>query len=560
MSNINLFLRDNLGSISAKNMQVAPNIDQKKLNNAVTSFEYSGSPSNVAGLFDSTLFGSGKDGLLFTGEQVIYHASFSDPIPISYQSISDVQFVPSTVGEDGKKSDPSVVINRREGAPVIIKYLGDCNYQKLAEILVSIHTEFKEFKEEKQLVTIEELSESLKEAYLKVVINMAYDNDGVVDEKEFAEILLLITRLNLTPETRVKLRGYMSSSEGLDSMEELMQIIDQESPEGHVKALHISLVKDLINVHMITSGSTVDNFQFLKKYRELLSVTDEEIDLTVTAIKTDHEMLKEEVTDDQLVTAMKILSAKAAAVGTPLAAVYISGSVVGMSAAGITSGLASLGMGGVLGLSSMTTGIGVAVLIGVGAYAGIRKLTGANEITRSKRRELMLNEVIKQTQKTISLLIEDINFVTSQLSKYIALHGAQHSQIKKLMMLMSQMTNAGTVLAGKSEQAQGSANKIKCARFLNLNKLKTLTRDPIKEELYGFIVGYYEEVPFTEEKDGEKFEVRKLVVKPGFTSSELEALAKAFEAVGYFSASDVIMGSVEDVASKAKEKISGFFS
>lgn len=560
MSNINLFLRDSLGSVSAKNMQVAPNIDQKKLNNAVKSFEFSGSPSSVAGLFDNTLFGSGKDGLLFTGEQVIYRPSFSDPISISYQFISNVQFVRSSVGEDGKKTDPSIVINLQEGASVVIEHMIDCDYQKLAEILTSIHTEFEEFKEEKQLVTIEELSESLKEAYLKVIINMAYDNDGVVDEKEFAEVLLLITRLNLKPDTRVKLRGYMSSIEGLDSMEGLMQIIDQESPEGHVKALHISLVKDLINVHMSTSSSTIDNFQFLKTHRQMLSVTDEEIELTVAAIQTDHKMLKEDVTDDQLVTAMKVLSAKAAAVGTPLAAVYISGSVVGMSAAGITSGLASLGMGGILGLSSMTTGIGVAVLIGVGAYAGIRKLTGVNEITRSKRRELMLNEVIKQTGKTISLLIEDINFITSKLNSYIAAYGVQDAQIKKLMMLMTQMTGAGSVLAEKSEQAQGSANRIKCARFLNLNKLKTLTRDPIKEELYSFIVGYYEEMPFTEEKDGEKIEVKKLAIRPGFTSSEIEALAKAFEAVGYFSASEVIMGNVEDVANKAKEKITGFFS
>lgn len=560
MSNINVFLRDNLGAISTKRMQVAPNIDEKKLNNSVITFGYSGSPSNVAGLFDNTLMGSGKDGLLFTGAQVIYRASFSDPIAVNYASMSGVQYVETPVGKDGKKLEISVVVSHQDGTPVIIKGLLECDFQKLAEVLTRAYSEFEDYKEEKQLITIEELSEPLKVAYLKIIINMAYDNDGVVDEKEFAEILLLMTRLSLTADSRIQLRGYMSSIEGLDSMESLMQIIDQESPEGHVKALHISLVKDLVNVHLSTSGSTVDEFQFLNNHRKMLSVTDEEIELAVAAIQTDHKMLKDDVTDDQLVSAMKALSAKAAAVGTPLAAVYISGSVVGMSAAGITSGLASLGMGGILGLSGMTTGIGVAVLIGVGAYAGVRKLTGANEITRSKRRELMLNEVIKQTQKTISLLIEDINFMASKLNDYMASHGAQDAQIKKLMMLMSQMTSAGTVLAGKSDQAQGSANKIKCARFLNLNKLKSLTRDASKEELYDFITGFYEESSFTENKDGESVEIIKLVIKPGFSSSELEALAKSFEAVGYFSSSEVIKGSVGDAASKAKDKLSGLFS
>lgn len=559
MSNINLFLRENLRFIAGQRMHVAPNIEEKKLNNAVKCFGYSGSSSNIAGLFDNTLLGSGKDGLLFTGEQVIYRPSFSDPIVIEYQSISDVEFVQSSVGNDGKKQGPSVVIKRETGRTVIINDLQECNYRKLAELLTTIYMEFDDYKEESQLVTIEELSETLKVAYLKVIINMAYDNDGVVDEKEYAEILLLMTRLNLSAGARIEIRGYMSSIDDLDSMQSLMQVINQEAPDGHGNALHISLVKDLINVHLSTSGETIDEFQFLNKYRAMLSVTDDEIQLAVDAIKTDHKMLKEDVTDDQLVTAIKMLSAKAAAVGTPLAAVYISGSVVGMSAAGITSGLASLGMGGILGLSGMTTGIGVAVLIGVGAYTGIRKLTGANEITRSKRRELMLHEVIKQTQKTISLLIEDINFMTSKLNDYISSHGAQDAQIKKLMMLMSKMTSAGSVLAVKSDQAQCSVSKIRCARFLNINKLKMLTRDPSKEYLYEYIISFYQEQAFTEEKDGGKIEVVKLVIKPGFTSTEIESLAKSFEAIGYFDSSEVIKSNVGDAASKAKAKLSGFF-
>ena len=125
----------------------------------------------------------------------------------------------------------------------------------------------------------------------------------------------------------------------------------------------------------------------------------------------------------------KELGAKAGAVGVPLAAVYLSGSVIGMSAAGLTSGLATLGLGGFLGFSSMATGIGVAVLLGVGAYKGIKHLTGANEIDKTKRRELMLNEVIKQTQSTVSYLMEDINFITIKLNDVIVNHGVLYEKV-----------------------------------------------------------------------------------------------------------------------------------
>lgn len=87
---------------------------------------------------------------------------------------------------------------------------------------------------------------------------------------------------------------------------------------------------------------------------------------------------------------MKDLVAKAGAVGVLLAAIYFSGSVVGMSSAGITSGLTALRMGGALGFSSMLTGIGSTVLIGVGAYKGIKKVTGISDLENNKQREMML--------------------------------------------------------------------------------------------------------------------------------------------------------------------------
>ena len=560
MTNINVFLRENLGTVSNK-MSIAPQIDEKRLNNAVKSFAFSGNPSNVIALLDNTLLGSGKDGILFTGEQIIYRASFADPVSVPYASIASAEYVETVTGSKSDKIEVSLLIRRQNGTHLSVTGLVNCNYRKLAETLQACVQDFSEYKEERQLVSIDELSEPLKVAYVQAVINMAYDNDDVIDDKEFAEILQLMTRLDLSAETRFTLRAYMASSAVQIPLETLLAQIDSESPAGQIKALHISLAKDLINLFFSTGNRDIGAFAFLQKNRGLLKVTDEEIELAVLAIKNDHDMLRDDMTDDQIVSALKILSAKAAAVGTPLAAVYLSGSVVGMSAAGLTSGLASLGMGGLLGMSGMMTGIGVAVLIGVGTYAGVRKLTGANELTRSKRRELMLNEVIKQTQMTISLVMKDINFITGKLNEYILAHGAQDAKIKQLLGLMTQMTGAGSVLTNKSNSAQASATKLRCAQYLDETKLKSLTREPTKAELYDFILGFYEEssVVITS-KENEEQTLTKLTIKRDKNSKELESLARAFEAIGYFNVSDVLMGTAADVAGKAREKLSGLFS
>lgn len=560
MTNVNVYLRENLPGVTSK-ISIAPNIDEKKLNNAVKAFGFAGSPSNVVALLDNTLMGSGKDGILFTGEQLIYRPSFSDPISVPYASIASAGYVETLTGSKKDKIEASVLISRHDASDLSITALINCDYRKLAETLQGCIDGFNEFKEERQLVPISELSEPLKVAYIQAVINMAYDNDGVVDDKEFAEILQLMTRLELSPETRFTLRAYMASSGAQIPLATLVDQINTQSPSGQIKALHISLVKDLINLFYSTGGREVASLDYLQRNRALLQVSDEEIELAILAIKNDHDMLRDDMTDAQIVSALKLLSAKAAAVGTPLAAVYLSGSVVGMSAAGLTSGLASLGMGGLLGMSSMMTGIGVAVLIGVGAYAGVRKLTGASEINRSKRRELMLNEVIKQTQLTISLVMKDINFITGKLNEYIQAHGAQDEKIKKLMGLMVQMTSAGTVLTDKSSSAQASANKLRCAQYLDEGKVKALTREPTKADLYDFIIGFYEEREIVvASKDEEKQKVTKLVIKSGKSSQELESLARAFEAIGYFNVSDVLKGTTADIAGKARDKLSGLFS
>jgi HD superfamily phosphohydrolase len=172
----------------------------------------------------------------------------------------------------------------------------------------------------------------------------------------------------------------------------------------------------------------------------------------------------------------------------------------------------------------------------------------------------MLNEVIKQTQKTISLLIQDINHITTKLNEYILAHGTHDAQIKKLMLLMTQMTGAGSVLTEKSNTAQSSATKLRCAQYLDESKLKSLTREPTKADLYDFIVNFYEEKAFKEEKDGETREITKLVIKKNQPINDLENLAKAFEAVGYFNMTDVLKGTAADAAGKAKEKLSSLFS
>lgn len=437
----------------------------------------------------------------------------------------------------------------KSGKTIRVENVSECNLEKLADFLNTITDQFESFQEEDQLVALSEMSEELKVAYLKVIVNMTYSDDGLVDENEFAQILLLMTRLELSSESRFILRDYITSLDNLDCLETLFKTIDEFCTPSHNKSVKISLVKDLISVHMSVNDGSYENFAFFKENRNLFDVSEKDVELIIQALKLDFKMLSDDFSDDALTREMKELAAKAGAVGVPLAAVYLSGSVVGMSAAGLTSGLATLGLGGALGFSSMATGIGVAVLLGVGAYKGIKHLTGANELDKTKRRELMLNEVIKQTQSTVSYLMGDINFITIKLNDVISAHGVLDEKVKLLLQKVKLLTSAGNVLTKKGEATQGKCFKLKCPSELNHEKLQSLTREATRQQIYNVVMSFYEEKVIEREKAGETATVKILVLKDGISTIDMEKLAKIFDAIGYYKAADVIKG-----------KLSGIFS
>lgn len=540
MESVNVFIKNNVKTIDEKNVYIAPDIPIKKLNNAIRAFKCEEYQESILAIYDSTLFGSAKDGLVFTGEKFIH----SDHGEFKYSDICSVDYVKNiTTNDKGKEKVEEYTVLNTEDREVVFKYdIGD--KEKFSQFINSIISNFDEFKEENQLVTIAEMSNSLKASYLKVIVNMSFEDDELIDEKELAEIMLLMTRLELQKDTRFEIREYISNI-SLDNKLDLLDLIEKikkESDSSLHESIMMSLVKDLINVFFSISDNISRNFKFLDDNKKLFDLTDDKIELIYEAIENDYKIINNDLDDNQIKQAFSEISAKALASGTPIGAVYLSGTVYGLSAAGMTSGLASLGMGGVLGLSSMATGIGVAALLGVGVYKGAKYLSGASELDKYKTKELILHEVIKQTHKTISLVIEDMNFVIDKLNDTIVNQSNQTKKIKKLVMLVSQFKGALKAVDDKTNKYQNSSNRLKCPKVLDEQRLKTLTSEPTKKSLYNFVIDNYEEQ--TLEMNNKK--VLKMILKEEVDTEVLENISKILNTLDYF-----------DVTSFAKGKIQG---
>ena len=543
MENINLFIKENIKNIGSS-VYVTPEIPEKKLNNIIKALKCESFYESILAIYDDTLFGSAKEGFVFTGQKMI-HSKYGEFI---YSEINSVTYKEDiTVNDDGKeKKDEYIIIKTENNQEHKLKSgLTTLDKKKFSEFLNKIITEFEDYEEEDQLKTISEMSDELKIAYLKIIINMTFIDDEEIDEKELAELFLLMTRLELDKESRFAVRAYITeiSKENIQSIESLLEIIKNNSEASHHQTLMISLAKDLINVYFSTKDTTDRNFKFLDENKILFELSDEEIALAYDTVENDYKLLTEDLDDDAIKKNAKELAGKAAAAGVPLAAVYISGSVIGMSAAGITSGLATLGMG-----MGMTGGLAVIGIIGVLSYKGVKHLTGANELDKYKTRELMLHDVIKQTQKTISLIIDDVNYIVQKLNDTILNHSDQTEKIKDLTDMIAKFQGALKSVDNKASVYQNSANRLQSPKILDAERFKSLTEEPTKKPLYDFVIVNYELKRI--KIDNEK--VEKLVLKEDVETETLDKMSKIFKALGYFDMDNILK-------SKASGIIKGIF-
>ena len=540
--NINVFIKENIALIGNRvyivgHYDQSHNLNENKLNNAAIAFNCQNNYQSIIAIYDNSLLCNAKSGLLFTGKKMV-HSEYGDFEYDKIQSVEHKYIV--TVDAKNKENVEEYVLIIKDNKEYKFKNFINMNYEEFSNFLNKIIKEFDNFDEEEQFKALEEMSEDIKIAYIKIIVNMTFFDDQDIDERELAEILLLLSRITNDKETRFKIRSYMSelSLENMESVQELVSLLKNEVQSSHIKSLMFSLVKDLINVYYSSKKNKTKEFQFLDEYKDIFGVSQENIDFVFSAVELDHKILNEDLNDDQMKNIMKEVLTKAGSAGVPLAAIYISGSVVGMSAAGITSGLATLGLG--LG---MTGGLVVVGLISILTYKGLKHLTGANELDKFKTKEFMLNEVIKQTQKTISMLIEDINYVIQKLNDLLINHSEDTEKIKKLVTLVAQYQKTIKAIDDKGKNYQNKVNRLTCPKILDISRLESMTKEPTKRPLFDFIVSNYENKKVKID-DIEKIEY---ILKSNIETAILEKMGKAFEALGYFDMSNIVKDKANNI-------------
>ena len=286
------------------------------------------------------------------------------------------------------------------------------------------------------LLDLTALPENLRVAFYGALFAMAAA-DGTIDKDELQLIFELVDVEGMSPGGRQTVQSYI--------IEPPLFARTLAPFAQTAETLRMALLLNLVEVAWANDLILPAQEQLLAAAQQTLAISAPQYAAIVTFVKELRRIRAVGLNDNLAADAVKTAAAGLTAVGVPIAAVYISGSVFGLSAAGITSGLAALGLG--LG---MVPGIGIAVLLGVGVFLGVRSLLDTGQ---EREKERLRAEATRKAQLVIQNLQETINLLIARVQ---ALQGAAADATtnqQAIMQLNDRMRVLQQILARRQDLA-----------------------------------------------------------------------------------------------------------
>jgi hypothetical protein len=300
--------------------------------------------------------------------------------------------------------------------------------------------------------------EEVKVLYARVLASQSL-LDERLDPREIEYLYVFMSRIGLSSASRDQVRQALATKE--ISPANVIRLVEETIsavPDNRAE-IAVSIIKDMVHV------SWADNVVHPQEQASIELAAEAHfgerapkvIELAERTVKYEQALIDGKVSAGELETHVKEIVALATAASVPITAIFFSGSVVGLSAAGITSGLAALGLGGILGLSAMVTGIGTVVVLGVTAYAATRYVLGGKDRELASQREHMIQQIIKSHQGAIEDLAEDQSAIAMKLAAYVSRSDQNEARLARLKDELQMFTAALAELKQEKDNMQAQS-------------------------------------------------------------------------------------------------------
>ncbi len=213
---------------------------------------------------------------------------------------------------------------------------------------------------------LEKYSENEQIAYLSILSAVCYVDKEFRDEEK-RQLDVLLAQLKISDVGKAKIYSsvfYFLDEDKLANLEVIQNLGNTD--------LKYTLISDLCLFSLVDSTFTDKEYQYILGIGEALGITKEQVDAIKSVQENLHKIKDILPNSEKFKRLITDSAANLAAVGVPIAAIAASGSVFGLGAAGITSGLAALGA--LVGGGMLVGAVVVVPAIAIGAAYGVKKL------------------------------------------------------------------------------------------------------------------------------------------------------------------------------------------
>ncbi|AVO01000.1 zinc-ribbon domain-containing protein [Staphylococcus simulans] len=551
------YVKNALSESHMNNINVRPDIPEKKLVNASVSIAENTDPNTIIALIDTSILSNGKAGVVFTGNEIFIKQGFEQSQKVPFKNLQNADYDSETsISNKGKVFEyQKVTVNYQNGESIILssqKYGKDIPYKFLAKFFAEFDSNVDEVVSKNQVVQLSQMNPEIIKLYFRIIIAYLKDDDGIIDSREYKELVSLMTKVKVTKAIAKELREYRFDNKEVYSIEEL---IDELKSAVNNADYSEAAVEQSLGMDIITMNS--DKLDELKKDEVLmrnlnrLNISDKQINFTVRKIKTEKQILEKRLTDSQVKEAASELAAVASGAGVSLGALAVTGAISG-SGVGLSAGIAAI-----TGATVSSGGLVLGLAAGYGAYKGIKYLAGTGEAEKFGIRIQALQEKIKQLRVANSYIIEDINWLSNKSTEFAKklkesneLSDDLYKELEYYITQNQFLADTGSLIEDEEYESEYELLKTNIPETLDIGKYNELL---VKEVNKVYVDEVIKDVYIVAGDLDNQSEVEDAKLREDINLEDLEKAYMILEQIGYF---DTTASSIAQGKSLAKKGFS----
>ena len=530
-----VYIKSLLNETNLTDIMITPDIPEKVLINASVSIAEGIDPNTIIALIDTSLMSNGKSGVVFTGAEMYLKTTFDSVKKIPFENIKSAEYDSDrTINNKGKVIEyHRVIVSYGNGEDIEFsseQFDSDLPYKLIAKLLNDFNKRVDNISSKNQVVQISQMSSEILELYFRIVIAYLKDDDGIIDSREYKELISLMTKIKVSKQLANDLRKYRFEDKEDLTIEELIDQLKNQTNKDNFSeaAVEQTLAMDIIGMNS-DKLDTIKDDEVLVRMLNRLNISDKQLKFIVRKIKADKEIIESRMTDSEIKEVNKELAAVASG-----------------------AGLVALGL-----LTSGGT-VYLGIIAGFGVYRGIKYFSGTGEAEKFGIRIQTLNDRISQLRIANAYIIEDINWLSQKMIDF-ALKLRESNELsselyKELELIINQnqsLADAGSLIEDDESYSERELLLTTIPESLDIGKYNELLAKNINKVYADEVIKNVYSI--NGDLDNQS-EVNDVTLRENIELDELKAAHTVLEDIGYF---DTKASSIAQSKSLAKKGFSG---